>query len=135
MASKPTADRRPGEPDDAWRAFLVYRDLGPVRSPEAVALQLNISEAIAWRWHGRWHWDARAHVWDQAQRQPEIEEQEKAEREMAERQVREAMLLQQKALQRLRTLDPAELSPMDAARLLTEGARLEREARKLIRET
>lgn len=122
------------ESQEAFNAFLLFRDAGAGRSTAAVAVHLNMSVNVIDRWAGRWRWMDRAIAWDQHQTAGAVQASVRADREMAERQVQEAKLLQQKALQRLRDLNPAELSPTDAARLLTDGARLEREARRILRD-
>lgn len=134
MSDRAPWDQRPGEPPEAYTAFLQYRDAGAGRSTAAVAVYLDMSLNVIDRWAGRWRWSDRAEAWDRQQTAGAAALFAKADKEMAERQVQEAKLLQQKALQRLRDLNPAELSPTDAARILTEGARLEREARRILRE-
>jgi len=48
---------------------------------------------------------------------------------MRERHAREALALQQKALERLKRMDPEELSPGDVLRYFVEAAKLERISR------
>src|SRR5260370_31422775 len=55
--------------------------------------------------------------------------QREAVQEMAERHAKEAMMLQNKAVERLRQLRPEELKPRDTLDFLVEAAKLERLAR------
>lgn len=62
-------DRRPGESAKAYRAFSMYRDLGPMRSWSAV-LHMCSKSAAAYRtqirrWSVRHHWVLRARAFDE----------------------------------------------------------------------
>lgn len=58
-------DRQPKEPDSAWEAFTIYRDLGPAeRSTAKVAQTLSKSKAMTDRWSGSHGWVERAAAWD-----------------------------------------------------------------------
>ena len=68
-------------------------------------------------------------AWDQELERARRQKQVEALEEMAERQVREAVMLQSKAVERLRQLRPEELKPRDTLSFLVEAAKLERLAR------
>ena len=65
-------DRLPDEPDAAWRAFELYRDLGPgTRSQRALGALLELDDAYTAapaadirRWSVEWHWVARCSAFD-----------------------------------------------------------------------
>lgn len=132
-------ERQPGEPARAYAAFCIYRDLPPSeRSLRAVADRLYGVKPDAKRrrvpgqihqWSTRWRWVERAAAWDDEQDRRAREAQLRAVREMRERHIREAMALQQKALQRLQSMDLSELSPADTLRFIVEAAKLERLSR------
>lgn len=129
-------ERQPGEPTRAYAAFCLYRDMpASERSLRAVAGRLygpnrttKVPKTLA-RWSARWRWVERAAAWDEEQDRRAREAQLKAIQEMRERHAREAMALQQKALQRLKDMDPNELSPEAVLRYFVEAAKLERVSR------
>lgn len=129
-------DQLPGESSKAYAAFVIYRDLGPRRSieeasrlyhdrPNSSPRRRRASGQIR-HWAERWNWPARAVAWDQSLEVAKRDKQIEAAQEMAERHAREAMLLQNKAVERLRQLRPEELKPRDTLSFLIEAAKLER---------
>jgi hypothetical protein len=127
-------ERQLGETSKAYAAFCVYRDLGPQRSLEAVRKEFakngkRISIKFLGRWSAKYRWVERAAAYDDYLDRRRREEKERAILDMAERHAREAVALQQKALARLRELDPAELSPRDVLNYLVEAMKLERLSR------
>ena len=56
--------RTAGESDEAYSAFLAYRDLGADRSLDAVVQELHKSRTILGRWSSRHDWVARSTAWD-----------------------------------------------------------------------
>ena len=137
-------DRLPGESSKAYRAFCLYRDLGSRRSlNEASRVYHNDSAANgnaarARRreasgqirlWASRWSWAARVEAWDQDLEQVKRSKLIEAIEEMADRHIKEAMMLQNKAVERLRQLRPEELKPRETLDYLIEAAKLERLAR------
>src|SRR5262249_13729898 len=115
-------ERLPGESPRAYAAFCLYRDLGPRRSLDAAsrgyhhppppggdgkptARRPRASGRIR-QWAQRWNWGARARAWDQELGRVQWAEQIAAVKEMAERHAKEALLLQNKAVERLRQLRP-----------------------------
>ncbi len=138
-------DRLPGESSKAYVAFCLYRDLGPRRSiDEASRLYHHTNHTDAERtqsgrrtrasgkirfWANHWHWSARAAAWDQEIQRVKRIEQVEAVKEMAERHAKEALMIQNKAVERLRQLRPEELKPREMLDFLVAAAKLERLAR------
>ena len=134
-------DRLPGESGQAYTAFCLYRDLGPRRSLDEASRRYHSTapegdDAASGRrprasgrirrWAERWNWNARALAWDQELERLKRREQVEAEREMNERHAKESMMLQNKAIERLRQLRPEELRPRDLLAFLVEALKLER---------
>jgi hypothetical protein len=138
-------EQSPGESSKAYAAFCLYRDQGQSRSIEATSrvyhghsAQPESKTATGRRrgasgqirlWAERWNWSARAGAWDQELERAKWSKQIKAVEEMAERHAQEALMLQNKAVERLRLLRPEELGPRDTLNYLIEAAKLERLAR------
>jgi len=134
-------ERQPGESARAYAAFCAYRDLPPrersilraaellgyVRAPRGQR-RPNVPGRIV-AWSQRWRWAERALAWDEEQDRLARAAETEAIKAMRDRHAREAMALQQKALERLRAMDPSELSPSDVLRYFVEAAKLERLAR------
>jgi hypothetical protein len=128
----------------AYAAFCLYRDLGPRRTLDAASRNYHaagraVDQAATGRrcrasgrirqWAERWNWNARARAWDQELGRVQRAEQLEAVKEMAERHAREALMLQNKAVERLRQLRPEELKPRETLDFLVRATRLERLAR------
>lgn len=124
-------ERLPNESSKAYQAFCIYRDLGVERSLEKVAQNRGKPGSKSWlnTWSTKYHWVERAQAYDDYLEQEKRKEQEKAILEMVERHTKEAMALQQKALERLKSLDPNELSTKDVLSYLMEAMKLERLSR------
>ena len=138
-------DPMPGESAKAYAAFCLYRDLGPRRTLDeasrwyhappgqadnrATSARRSRASGTVRAWAERWHWGARALAWDEELERVKTTAQRAAVQEMAERHAKEAMMLQGKAVERLRQLQPQELKPRDTLAFLIEAAKLERLAR------
>jgi hypothetical protein len=132
----------PGESAKAYRAFDLYRDLGPRRSLDqasrayhqrpdaqsngASSRRKTRASGIIRRWAERWNWSARAMAWDQEVTRVRQTERLAQFKEMDDRHIKEMMLLQQRAVERGRLLTPEELTPQDVVRYLTEAIKMER---------
>lgn len=135
-------ERQPRESEEAFYAFTLYRDMSPrKRSLRRVADLIDGHEGVTReprrrhvpgrikRWAERFAWVERALAWDEEQDRLRREAQREAVEEMLRRHAQEAVALQTKALQRLRELDPSELSPRDVLAFFVEAAKLERISR------
>jgi hypothetical protein len=137
----PPREQQPKESARAYGAFCTYRDLGPCRSLKAAAEAFYRTSAEPSaksrrrpkgtarhfeKWSAAFHWVERVAAWDRHLDAEARQAQEKACREMAQRHAKEAQGLQAKALERLRSLRPEELGPVDVLRFFVEAAKLER---------
>ncbi|MFJ2812934.1 hypothetical protein [Streptomyces sp. NPDC087294] len=109
-------ERQDRESSQAFEAFVVYRDLGPASSVTAVARELDKSRTLVGRWSRRFAWVVRATGYDREQDRLFLAEQAQARREIARRHAKLAQAVQGKAVARLQTLDPRELSPSELLR-------------------
>jgi len=124
-------ERLPDESSKAYQAFCEYRDMGADRSIRKLAQARGKPTSTKWlcHWSAKHNWVERARAYDDYLEQEKRKEQEKAILEMVERHTKEAMALQQKALERLKSLDPNELSTRDVLNYLMEAMKLERLSR------
>jgi hypothetical protein len=138
-------DQLAGESAKAYAAFCLYRDLGPRRSLDeasrryhhpsgtestpAPARRAPRATGTVRRWAQDWNWLSRASAWDKETERIKQMEQHAAIQEMAERHAKEALMLQNKAVERLRLLRPEELKVADTLNYLIAAAKLERLAR------
>lgn len=134
-------ERRMGESSRAFAAFAIYRDLAPrSRSCFAVANQLGykISEARRaarrspgriYDWSRKFEWVKRACAWDAEQDRKLRAANETALLDMAERHARSSLAFQQRALERLRSLEVDKLSPSEVVRWFEVGVKVERLSR------
>lgn len=137
-------EQQAGESAKAYAAFCLYRDLGSRRSLDEASRSYHrsgrdIQHASAGRsprasgtirrWAQRYNWLARARAWDQEAERIKQAEQHAAIQEMAERHAKEALMMQNKAVERLRQLRPEELGARETLAYLVEAAKLERLAR------
>jgi len=121
-------DRLPNESTKAYAAFCVYRDLGTERSLEKAGQMLDKPRTRKWlgEWSAKYKWVERAKAYDDYVEKLKRKEKEKAIKEMAERQARIAMAFQEKIIERLQSIDPAELTPTELARWFDVAAKIER---------
>lgn len=55
--------RLDNEPDEAWEAFILYRDQGLGRTVISVAKQLSKTRQLLYKWAKQYHWKERASLW------------------------------------------------------------------------
>lgn len=121
-------ERQASESSQAFEAFAVYRDLGLARSVTKVARELDKSRALVGRWSRQFAWVMRATAYDREQDRLFLAEQAQARREIARRHAKLAQAVQSKAVARLQTLDPRELTPSELLRYIQVAAEIERRA-------
>jgi hypothetical protein len=139
-------ERQPGEPDKAWKAFTIYRNLGFDRSLSKTAkeyqqiteskAQIESVEYTVQKMSAQYHWVSRSAEWDnyldKVQRRTKVLEIE----EMKQRHLKLALSMQglgsielKKWLEKVRASEnqkTVELSTSDIRALVELGIRLER---------
>ena len=126
-------ERLPEESDKAWQAFVVYRDMAPVREFVRVAKQQGCSVKTVHQWSSLYTWRRRVAAWDdeldRQRRKAEIE----AVREMKKRHIKLALKMQNIAENELEKLaEKSEnslentLEPKMVKNYLMDGTTLER---------
>lgn len=136
-------ERQVKEPDAAWQAFKLYRDMphesGTKRSQMKVAKRLGKNDNVIARWSIQWNWVERCNEYDTYMDDVEVEARVKAERKrveqeqkMDERHVALAARMQTLLLNTIDTIKTEDLSPKglaDLTRALQTVATVERESR------
>jgi hypothetical protein len=138
-ASQPQPwDRLPGEPNRWFSRFECFRRAGPNRSLLATLNDENAGKGrkkqtkVPGAWNRAaldWHWKERAEAWDEHERRQAREAHAKAIAEMNQRHSQVGQAMQTKGIRRLKELELNAISATEAARLLTDGTKLERTAR------
>jgi hypothetical protein len=131
-------DRQPLEPNLWYTRFERYRLAGASRSllgtlnAELTEKGRKRQSKVPGAWNQafrRWRWRERAEAWDEQERRQAREAHAHELEEMNRRHIQEAQALQNKALQRLKSLELDDLSAMDVLRFVTDSTKLERTAR------
>lgn len=120
-------DRRPKESARAYLMFRRFRDLGPLRTYDMLlGDDASITRRTLLEWSGRHDWRDRAEAWDAAVHRADDARRLEAIRGMHDLHGRAGRAILTKALAALSAIEPGEIPPYAAARLLELGARLER---------
>ena len=119
-------ERQPGESEQAFEAFKIYRDLGVRRSNAEACKQLSKSRQLISRWKSKYEWDDRVRAYDN-----DLEKQQHAEavknlKDMTGRHIKIAMSLQRKALEALDKLKVEDMTPKDIKEYIKMATELER---------
>ncbi len=125
-------DRVEEEGTKAFEAFCAYRDMGPKRGIRRVAAVLgrpDTYKAVLERWSVKYGWVKRSQAWDDFQDKKAQEAAITQIEEMKKRHVQQSVALQTKALQRLQSLDPRELTATNVLGYIAEAIKIERMAR------
>jgi hypothetical protein len=120
--------QQPGENARNFGLFLMYRDLGRIRTIAQVADLATLSFPIVARTSRLNRWSERAGLWDAEQDRLTGIRLLADREEMARAHGKAARTLMEKAMERLKTLKPAEISPHALVLMLDTAARIERAA-------
>jgi hypothetical protein len=121
-------DRQPAETPRNHGLFLMYRDMGRIRTVAQLAALSPLSYAATARIARYNKWVARAGLWDAEQDRIANIRLQDAREEMARTHSKAARALMEKALARLKTLDIDSISPHALVLMLDTAARIERAA-------
>lgn len=117
---------QPGETANAFAAFCVYRDQDGKRSVAKAAKMLGKNVTTLGQWSSKYGWIERVRSWEAEKDRVSTEAEAREVEKMKVRQIKLAMALQEKGGKGLEELDVKELTARDVARLVKEGAQLER---------
>lgn len=123
-------ERQPKESEQAYQAFVKYRDMGEKRTLKAVAEELHKSYTLIRRWKDTWDWEDRVREYDNELQKQAHKQAVKKARGMADRHIDMALKMQLKALSALEQLKPESIDPKNLIALIREATRLERENRE-----
>lgn len=119
-------ERQPRESHQAFEAFELYRDMGPMRGIRKVAKETGKSFTLMERWSRVWEWKRRADKYEEYYDALKASALHRRKMEMIERQADLGRRMQQTADMGLDCMEVEELSAQDIARLAGEGVKIER---------
>lgn len=120
--------KQDGETPRNYGLFLMYRDMGRIRTVAQLAEMSPISFGATSRVARYNKWVARAGLWDAEQDRLTAIRLIDAREDMARRHAKAAHALMDKAMERLKTLDVGLISPHALVLMLDTAARIERAA-------
>lgn len=122
-------ERLKWETNSAYEAFKIYREL-PLskRKQTEVARRLGKSPSVVHKWAKLYMWTARVEAKDAEEERREALEVSEDRRRMYKRHANVSRLFQNKVLERLQSLNPAELTPNQLAQWFEVSAKIERQA-------
>jgi hypothetical protein len=131
-------DQMKDETGHAYRAMLIYRDLGTARTlrraaevfyelPDLAPESTKVRQMKHWSSANKWR--LRVNAWDIHLERIDEEERVQAARDMRRRHAAVATMALAKAAEKLRGLDADKLSARDAVTMMAEGVKVERLSR------
>src|SRR5215831_2111214 len=131
MATTPITslwERLPNETAQAYAAWRAYLEMEAPRSLRRLAQDLHRSVTLLNGWSSRWRWQRRLEAYLADQEERRLHELERDIRTATDRHIEIARLLQERALERLKSIDITRLSPESLAKFLALGVDVERKA-------
>lgn len=119
------------ESSRAYAAFRIYRDMGPKRSIRQVAKTMDRHRTNMEEWSSKHAWVQRVIDYEAEQDRQRRKEQRRQLNAMSHRHATMAAAWQDKALKRLKNLDPSELKPAEALRAFMVAVKIEEKARQI----
>ena len=123
-------ERQPREKDDAYNAFLCFRDLGKGRCLDQVAAKMGRTKRAVNKWAMRYDWQSRIKAYEVHEAQEVQKKRIDALEEMLERQVKIGQRLQTAAAESIRQRGLDRASFHSLAEILKIGMEMERTARQ-----
>ena len=125
-------NRQKDESEQAYAAFLIYRDMGANRSTEKVRQECGKNKRLIERWSSRWKRVERCRAWDNQLPEAADAQAVKRVRAMSTRHTKTALKMQVEAVEALNRMDPKEINPKKIVAFIRGGTNLERESRKIL---
>jgi hypothetical protein len=127
-------EQQPDEGPEAFEAFDTYAKMGPTRSLERVATELDKSFTLMGRWSSRHAWTIRANAWDRSLARITNQKIQLGTAEMRARLITQATNIQARAANRILNMSEAEinrLKPSEVVAMIRVAADIEMKARTI----
>lgn len=121
-------ERQKGESARAFEAFLVYLQMGPDRSIQAVSHKLAKSIPLIKRWSSDNNWVERCRAWDNYLQQEAKKAAVAEVRRMNQRHAKMASAIQATAMQALQEMGTSMVDPKNFAAIVKLATDLERQS-------
>ena len=130
----PLWEQQPGESNDEYELWLVYRDLWPDQRPTVtrVGQAVGTPAATVSRAHQRWTWGARLQAWIREVTAERTAEMRRAKQKMVEDHIALGKVMREKMAIAVESLDPYDVTPSELVSLLKEMQRLETTSRDML---
>jgi len=125
-------ERQEKESEQAFQAFVKYRDKGLERTLISVSEELHKSYTLIRRWADMWNWSERVREYDNDLEKQAKKQAEKSRKEMYERHAKIATTFQAKALEALKDFDPRRLDAKSIREFVEMATELERQSREMV---
>lgn len=123
-------DRKEGESDDAWQAFVEYRDLGLSRTVRRAAEILGKSESHLNGYSYRFSWRERVNAFEEHLDHHRQDEHEKAVRDMTKDHALASGYMLRKAMQVIQNTPASEIGVREAIAMFRAAVPIERLSRE-----
>lgn len=122
-------ERFPGEPNEAWHYFTVFRDLGPTRTLQEASKKLQKHRAHLGKLCGTHNWRPRAEAWDAHLDRLRCQEFQKLQQTTAGEHLKAAAALRKKAVAAIAEIDTSVFieDPGALARWLSVAVKIEQQ--------
>lgn len=127
MTARPW-NMRPDESAKAYQAFEVYRDMGAGRTLERTSQDATVVLPTLKRWSVSFDWQARVRAFDEAAAAKAADRALEDAATVRARQAQHAKAIQLRAMQKIASMDPGDMSMGEATRAWQVGAEAERKA-------
>ncbi len=119
-------DRQHGESDEAWQAFVEYRDMGLTRSAKRVAELLGKSESHLHSYSSKFSWRERVNAFEQHLDHHRQDEHEKVVRKMSEDHALASGFMLRKAMEVIKNTPSSEIGIREAIAMFRAAIPVER---------
>jgi hypothetical protein len=124
----------PNEGPKAYQAFMAYCEMGPDRSLSSLSKSIKKSKSLLSRWSAQYDWVYRASTYDKYLHERVMDEmaEERIENERQKAEIAKKFV--EKAGEGLEDIDASKLKVSDRIRMISTGAKIERESRESLLE-
>ena len=130
----PLWEQQPGESNEEYELWVVYRDLWPDVRPTVskVSKATDTPVGTVQRAYTMWTWGARLQAWIREVTAERTAETRRAKQAMVEDHIKLGEVMREKMLLAVQSLDPYDVTPSELVSLLKETQRLESTSREML---